>query len=84
MEFSPFHKLCYNSSTTSKLINDYLSENGNDSALAIENIHGMTPLHILLMNPHAPGESVAALLDDNMDVTFCLDSQGSVAGLCER
>eukprot|EP01083_Nonionella_stella_P032302 88408_1 len=75
MDDSPFHKLCYNPSITTKDINDYLIEHGNDSALAIDTIHGMTPLHILSMNPHAPADTIAALLNSNMEAIMCLDSQ---------
>eukprot|EP01083_Nonionella_stella_P160967 526692_1 len=54
MEETPFHKLCCDSFVTTKEINDYLNENGNDTALQIDTIHGMIPLHMLSMNPHAP------------------------------
>ena len=70
MDQAPFHKLCYNSSITTKHLNDYLNERGNDSALAIDTIHGMTPLHMLSMNPHAPADAMAALLDVNVEVVF--------------
>ena len=46
MYHAPFHKLCYNSSIITQLIIDYLNEHGNDSALAIDTIHSMPPLHI--------------------------------------
>ena len=35
----------------------------------------MTPLHILTMNPHAPADSIAALLASNMETILCLDNQ---------
>eukprot|EP01083_Nonionella_stella_P047353 126735_1 len=74
MDAAPFHKLCYTSSITVKEINDYLSENGNDSALQIDTVHGMTPLHILTMNPHAPADAIAALLTSNMEAVFFLET----------
>ena len=37
--------------------------------------YGMTPLHLLMMNPHAPAETIAALLDTNMEAVLCLDNQ---------
>jgi len=79
MDEAPFHKLCYNSSITTKHINDYLNEHGNDSALAVDTIHGMTPLHMLSMNPHSPSDAIAALLDVNVEVAFCLDNQGKLS-----
>ena len=39
----------------------------------------MTPLHMLSMNPHAPADTIAALLDVNMDVAFRLDNQGKIS-----
>ena len=74
MDAAPFHKLCYDSSVTTKQINEYLAEHGNDSALAIDTIHGMTPLHMLSMNPYAPAESIAALLKPDKAAAFCLDN----------
>ena len=35
----------------------------------------MTPLHILTTNPHSPADSIAALLDSNMEAVFSLDNQ---------
>ena len=75
MDAAPFHKLCYDSSVTTKQISDYLHEHGNDSALAIDPYHGMNPLHILSMNPHAPADAIAALFDSNIQTVFCADNQ---------
>ena len=59
-----------------KQINDCLIENGDDSTLKIDTIHGMTPLlHMLLMNPHASADSIAALLDYNMEALLRLDNE---------
>ena len=79
MDEAPFHKICYDSSITTQLINDYLNEYGNDSALQIDTTHGMTPLHMLSMNPHAPSETIAALLDVKVDVAFRLDNEGKTS-----
>ena len=54
-----------------KEINDYIHENDNDAALAIDPHHGMTPLHMLTMNPHAPADAIAALFNSNMYAIFC-------------
>ena len=76
MDDLPFYNRCYNSSITTKQINDlYLIENGNDLALQIHTIHDITPLRILLMNPHAPADAIAELLNPNMEAIMCLDSQ---------
>ena len=76
MDAAPFHKLCSDSTITTKHINDYLHEHGNDSALAIDTYHGMTPLHTLSMNPHAPADAVlAALFNSNIQTAICADNQ---------
>jgi hypothetical protein len=75
MEETPFHKLCCDSFVTTKEINDYLNENGNDSALQIDKIHGMTPLHMLAMNPYASADCIASLFNSNMEAVFCLDNK---------
>eukprot|EP00554_Chaetoceros_debilis_P010175 CAMPEP_0194108212 /NCGR_PEP_ID=MMETSP0150-20130528/7953_1 /TAXON_ID=122233 /ORGANISM="Chaetoceros debilis, Strain MM31A-1" /LENGTH=295 /DNA_ID=CAMNT_0038796855 /DNA_START=1 /DNA_END=888 /DNA_ORIENTATION=+ len=78
MDEAPFHTLCYKSSVTTKQINDYLDEHGNDTAAAIDPHHGMNPLHMLSMNPHAPSDAIAALLDVKADNAFGLDNQGKM------
>lgn len=47
MDEASFHKLCYNLSINTQKIIDYLNENGINSPLQIDTIHGMTPLHML-------------------------------------
>ena len=39
----------------------------------------MAPLHILTMNPHAAANTIAALLDVDMEVAFRLDCQGKMS-----
>ena len=78
MNEAPFHKLCYNSSVTTKQINDYLVENGNDAACTTDPHHGMIPLHILSMNPHAPADAIAALHNVNVEIALCVDNQGKI------
>ena len=63
---------------TTKQINNHLIENGNDAALAIDSSRRMTPLHMLSINPHTPADAIAALLDVNVEVAFCLDNQVSL------
>ena len=74
-----FHKLCYDSSMTTKQINDYLAEHGNASALVIDANHGMTPLHMLAMHHHALDDAIAALLDINLEVAFRMDRKGKMS-----
>ena len=75
MDEAPFHKLCYDSSVTTNQINEYLNENGNDSALTVDPYHGMTPLHVLTMNPHAPADAIAALFESNTEAAFLRDNK---------
>ena len=78
MDEAPFHKICYNSSISTKQLNIYLQEHGNDAALAIDPYYGMTPLHMLSMNPYAPADTTAALLEVNVETTFSLDNEGKI------
>ena len=78
MDEAPFHKICYNSSISTKQLNVYLQEHGNDAALAIDPYYGMTPLHMLSMNPYAPADAVAALLEVNVETAFSLDNEGKI------
>ena len=75
MDDAPFYRLCYDPTITTQMINDYIIENGNESALQIDPIYGMTPLHMLSMNPHAPPDSIAALLNCNMEAILSLDDK---------
>ena len=55
------------------------TENEADAALTIDPYHGMTPLHMLTMNPHAQAETIAALLDVNVEVAFGMDNRGKMS-----
>jgi len=37
--------------------------------------HGMTPLHMLAMNPHASGDTFGALLEHSLDAVLCTDGE---------
>uniref|UniRef100_A0A7S3Q5T2 Leucine-rich repeat domain-containing protein n=1 Tax=Chaetoceros debilis TaxID=122233 RepID=A0A7S3Q5T2_9STRA len=76
MDESPFHKGCYDSSITTRKVNDYLNEHGKASAFAVDAIHGMTPLHILAMNPYASADTIAALHISNTQAALSADNQG--------
>ena len=78
MDQKPLHKLCCDSSVSTKKINSYLNDHGNDSALRIETINDMTCLHMLTMNPNAPADAISALFDFNMEAFFCVDNQQKI------
>ena len=70
MAGSSYGRLAIPPITNNIKINDYLTENGNDSTLQIDPFHGMTPLHMLSMNSHAHADSIASLLNSNMEAFF--------------
>mmetsp|Transcript_944 Transcript_944/g.1404 ORF Transcript_944/g.1404 Transcript_944/m.1404 type:complete len:150 (-) Transcript_944:24-473(-) len=78
MDDESFHKLCYSSVVTTQMIIGYLNKNGKNAVLEIDATYGMTPLHMLTMNPHAPVDSIASLLDCNIETAFCLDNQQKI------
>eukprot|EP00554_Chaetoceros_debilis_P015036 CAMPEP_0194111396 /NCGR_PEP_ID=MMETSP0150-20130528/10405_1 /TAXON_ID=122233 /ORGANISM="Chaetoceros debilis, Strain MM31A-1" /LENGTH=328 /DNA_ID=CAMNT_0038800813 /DNA_START=124 /DNA_END=1110 /DNA_ORIENTATION=+ len=78
---SPLHKICYKADVTVQEINDYICENGDESASQMDAMHGithgMTLLHMLAMNSHAAADVVAGnLLHANMDAVFLRDDEG--------
>lgn len=77
MDETPFHKLCYDPSITTKQISDYLvvDNRSNHSALQTDPYYDMTPLHILSMNPHGPADAIASLFHSNMQAIFHEDNQ---------
>eukprot|EP01083_Nonionella_stella_P084398 233627_1 len=78
MDKFPLHKLCYRTDISAEKINDYLNVHGSHSADYQDNIHGMTPLHMLAANPHAPADTLAgSLLHANMDAVYVLDNSGN-------
>uniref|UniRef100_A0A7S3Q5N8 Uncharacterized protein n=1 Tax=Chaetoceros debilis TaxID=122233 RepID=A0A7S3Q5N8_9STRA len=79
MDEAPFHKLCSDSTITTKQINNHLNEHGYNVALEIDTIHGMNPLQMLSINPHAPAVSIAALLNANVEAAFRLDNGGNMS-----
>jgi len=73
MDNWPLHKICYDVSVTATKINDYLDEHGHDSALQVDAIHGMLPLHMLARNPHAPVDAILTLLKANINAVNVMD-----------
>lgn len=72
----PLHKLCFDSSVTANGINDLHHEYGIASTLGAVGVHYMTPLHILVMNPYAPDDAIATLLQANPDAIHIVDGFG--------
>eukprot|EP01083_Nonionella_stella_P274970 933809_1 len=88
MDEYPFHKLCSSVNVNTQQINDYLhdNDNGSHSAVQIDPYHGMTPLHMLAVNPHAPADTLTGTLlfhgsgnanTIHMDTVFVEDNQGN-------
>ena len=75
---------CYNSSIATTNINEYLVENGDNSAFAIDPYHSMTSLHIISMNIHAPADAIAALLDVDAEAVIRFDNQGQMSWTMKR
>ena len=73
----PLHTLCYDSSVTTANVNTFINhvDNSFTSVLQVDKIHGMSPLHLLSMNPYAPVDAIASLLNFNTEAVFSLDNQ---------
>lgn len=72
----------FNFSVTTNQVNDYLNEHSNDTALVIDKIHGVTPLHILSINPHDSADTIATIFNSNMEaihICFVLRDQTRVS-----
>lgn len=79
MDESPFHKLCCNMSIDAIQINDFLSQNGIETASQLDRIYGMTPLHMISLNPFAPADVIAGtLLQAGIGNVFKRDNQGNI------
>jgi len=75
MDESPLHKVCYDPSVTTEKIATFLNRNGSRYTLQKDASYSMCPLHILTMNPHAPIDAIAALLDSNLEAVLSLDNK---------
>ncbi len=71
----PLHKECLKIHVSVQAIQDCLHEHGNAVA-AVRDHDGMTPLHILAMNPHATVGVMLSCFKANMDAVFVGDSRG--------
>lgn len=73
MDDAPLHKLCLDPGVSKEAINDYLQDHGEDSALVQDSTHGMLPLHLLIMNPHAEDAAICRVFGIDMDTAFRFD-----------
>ncbi len=71
---SPLHKVCLDTNVTAKAIQECINMHGTTVASIVDH-DGMTPLHILAMNPHASITSLEACFDANMNAAITNDSR---------
>jgi len=71
----PLHKACLDINVSAQVIEDTLHTHG--VAEAYNTAHGgMTPLHILSLNPHATAECILTCFEVNMNAVFVKDVTG--------
>mmetsp|Transcript_3038 Transcript_3038/g.3482 ORF Transcript_3038/g.3482 Transcript_3038/m.3482 type:complete len:145 (-) Transcript_3038:1369-1803(-) len=75
----PLHKACLNTNVTSQIIKDTIANHGPTVASTTSHDR-MTPLHILVINPHADSGAISACLDANMN-TACTRDGGNKTSL---
>mmetsp|Transcript_9661 Transcript_9661/g.11184 ORF Transcript_9661/g.11184 Transcript_9661/m.11184 type:complete len:355 (+) Transcript_9661:121-1185(+) len=73
---SPMHKVCLDTNVSSQSIKECIDTNGPGTVSIIDH-DGMTPLHILSMNPHADTGSILTCFYENMNVAFVSDSRSN-------
>ncbi len=71
----PLHRDCLNTHVNAQQIFGCIHEHGSAVAAMMDH-DGMTPLHILAMNPHADEGSLMACLDANMSAAILGDGRG--------
>ena len=69
----PLHRICYSSSVSKQTIELYLNTHGKNSVHTKDTISGMTPLHILSLNPYATNKEIKFLLDIDHETAFHKD-----------
>ncbi len=72
----PLHKSCLNVNVSVQSIQGCILDHGTDAASIIDH-DGMTPLHILAMNPHADSGTIVACLETDKRSAFVGDSRGN-------
>jgi len=75
LDHLPFFQLCHDPSITTEKIHDYIHRKGKKEALQRDE-RGLTPLHILVMNPHANSGAIVACLDAYPNAAFVKDDAG--------
>ena len=70
----PLHQACLDTNITALTINNFIRTHGTAGA-SITDHDGMTPLHILAMNPHADAGTILACFGANMNAAFASDSR---------
>ncbi len=72
----PLHKACLQINVSTQTIHDCILTHGPIVASIIDH-DGMTPLHILAMNPHADSGTIIACFEAEMSCAFLGDSRGN-------
>lgn len=76
----PLHKVCLDTDVTSEKIHDAIRAHGSSSVATLTACStaygGMTPLHILVMNPHASTGTILEYLDWNVSAALVEDDSG--------
>ncbi len=75
---SPLHRACLDVNVVAETIKDCIVAHGSTAAHdeAYSYGGGITPLHILSMNPHANSGAILACFEANMDAAFREDDKG--------
>mmetsp|Transcript_4261 Transcript_4261/g.4874 ORF Transcript_4261/g.4874 Transcript_4261/m.4874 type:complete len:363 (+) Transcript_4261:62-1150(+) len=74
-DLPPLHKVCLDTNVTAQNLYDCIEQHGPLTASMTDH-DGMTPLHILAMNPHADLASIMACFNMNAQAAFTFDSRG--------
>jgi len=72
----PLHKVCLNTNVTADSIRQCIEDHGIAAAYNTDYGDGMTPMHILALNPHADTGAILTLFHANMGVVFETYSEG--------
>ncbi len=74
-DLPPFHKACLETDIRPQLIQDHIRICGRSSA-STATYGGISPVHILAMNPRVTSGCMMACLDLNLDLLFVKDETG--------
>lgn len=73
---SPLHLLCSDTHISGQMINDFFNEHGLDAASEVDEVHQMTALHILTMNPHSTQDAIISCIRANPSAAIHRDEDG--------